>query len=56
MPNKTTERATFDFSDWTIPSEDDLHRRAIVKGAAWTIPAVAASIATPTAAASTDVT
>ncbi|PPF74089.1 hypothetical protein [Rathayibacter rathayi] len=39
-------------SDWTIPAEDGVHRRTIVKGAAWTIPVVAVSVATPAAAAS----
>lgn len=39
-------------SDWTIPSEDGLHRRTIVKGAAWTVPVVAVAMATPAAAAS----
>ncbi|AND15308.1 hypothetical protein [Rathayibacter tritici] len=52
MPKKNTLRATFDSSTWTIPSEDGLHRRTIVKGAAWTVPVVAVSIGTPAAAAS----
>ncbi|AND17343.1 hypothetical protein C5D07_14485 [Rathayibacter tritici] len=39
-------------SDWTIPAEDGVHRRTIVKGAAWTVPVVAMSVATPAAAAS----
>lgn len=39
-------------SEWTIPSEDGVHRRTIVKGAAWTIPVVAVAVATPAAAAS----
>ncbi|MBF4461354.1 MULTISPECIES: hypothetical protein [unclassified Rathayibacter] len=39
-------------SEWTIPAEDGVHRRTIVKGAAWTIPVVAVAVATPAAAAS----
>ncbi|NRD10163.1 hypothetical protein HRF29_14580, partial [Rathayibacter agropyri] len=38
--------------DWTNPSKDGLHRRTIVKGAAWTVPVVAVAMATPVAAAS----
>ncbi|MHC2186599.1 hypothetical protein ACVLV4_002262 [Rathayibacter agropyri] len=37
----------------TIPSEDGLPRRTIVKGAAWTVPVVAIAMATPASAAST---
>ncbi|NRD09641.1 hypothetical protein HRF29_11910, partial [Rathayibacter agropyri] len=39
-------------TEWTIPAEDGVHRRTIVKGAAWTIPVVAVAVATPAAAAS----
>lgn len=39
-------------SAWTIPAEDGVHRRTLVKGAAWGIPVVAVATATPAAAAS----
>ncbi|MHC2185687.1 hypothetical protein ACVLV4_001329 [Rathayibacter agropyri] len=39
-------------SAWTIPAEDGVHRRTLVKGAAWTIPVVAVAVGTPAAAAS----
>ncbi|PPF46363.1 hypothetical protein [Rathayibacter rathayi] len=51
MPKKTRDVIVAS-SDWTVPSEDGLHRRTIVKGAAWTVPVAAVSIATPAAAAS----
>ncbi|PPG11392.1 hypothetical protein C5E02_12675 [Rathayibacter rathayi] len=51
MPKKTRDVIVAS-SDWTVPSEDGLHRRTIVKGAAWTVPVVAVSMATPAAAAS----
>ncbi|PPF64824.1 hypothetical protein [Rathayibacter tritici] len=37
---------------WTIPAEDGVHRRTLVKGSAWTVPVLALSVATPAAAAS----
>ncbi|MBF4461350.1 MULTISPECIES: hypothetical protein [unclassified Rathayibacter] len=37
---------------WSIPAEDGVHRRTLVKGVAWTLPAVAVATATPAAAAS----
>ncbi|WP_181026642.1 hypothetical protein [Rathayibacter rathayi] len=52
MPKKTRDVIVAS-SDWTVPSEDGLHRRTIMKGAAWTVPVVAVSVATPAAAAST---
>ncbi|PPH73264.1 hypothetical protein [Rathayibacter rathayi] len=51
MPKKTRDLIVAS-SDWTVPSADGVHRRTIVKGAAWTVPVVAVSIATPAAAAS----
>ncbi|WP_146077737.1 hypothetical protein [Rathayibacter rathayi] len=51
MPKKTRDVIVAS-SDWTVPSEDGVHRRTIVKGAAWTVPVVAVSMATPAAAAS----
>ncbi|PPI65299.1 hypothetical protein C5E02_00125 [Rathayibacter rathayi] len=39
-------------SDWAIPAPDGVHRRTLVQGAAWTIPVVGVSVATPAAAAS----
>jgi hypothetical protein len=38
---------------WTVPTSGRPARRTIVQGAAWTIPVVAASVATPAFAAST---
>ncbi|AND17653.1 hypothetical protein [Rathayibacter tritici] len=40
--------------DWIIPAHDGFARRTLVKGAAWSIPAVSVAIATPAAAASKD--
>lgn len=38
--------------DWTIPNENGVGRRVLVEGAVWTIPVIAAAVATPAAAAS----
>ncbi|AZZ56657.1 hypothetical protein [Rathayibacter iranicus] len=51
MPKKTRDVIVAS-SDWTVPSADGVHRRTIVKGAAWTVPVVAVAMATPAAAAS----
>ncbi|WP_146076754.1 hypothetical protein [Rathayibacter tritici] len=51
MPKKTRDVIVAS-SDWTVPTADGVHRRTIVKGAAWTVPVVAVSMATPAAAAS----
>ncbi|WP_146078261.1 hypothetical protein [Rathayibacter rathayi] len=51
MPKKTRDVIVAS-SDWTVPAADGVHRRTIVKGAAWTVPVVAVSVATPAAAAS----
>lgn len=51
MPKKTRDVIVAS-SDWTVPSADGMHRRTIVKGAAWTVPVVAVAMATPAAAAS----
>ncbi|PPG69199.1 hypothetical protein C5C31_10945 [Rathayibacter rathayi] len=50
--SKKTHDTIVASSDWTVPADDGVHRRTIVKGAAWTVPVVAMSIATPAAAAS----
>lgn len=48
-----TTSHTITLSDgWTIPAESGVGRRTLVKGAAWTVPVVAISTATPAAAAS----
>ncbi|AND15482.1 hypothetical protein [Rathayibacter tritici] len=39
-------------SDWALPAADGVHRRTLVQGAAWTIPVIAVTTATPAAAAS----
>lgn len=39
--------------EWTVPDEAGVKRRTIVQGAAWTVPVVAAAVASPLAAAST---
>ncbi|WP_146085106.1 hypothetical protein [Rathayibacter tritici] len=51
MPKKTRDVIVAS-SDWTVTSADGVHRRTIVKGAAWTVPVVAMSVGTPAAAAS----
>ncbi|MHC2186598.1 hypothetical protein ACVLV4_002261 [Rathayibacter agropyri] len=51
MPKKTRDVIVAS-SDWTVPTADGVHRRTIVKGAAWTVPVVAVAVATPAAAAS----
>lgn len=51
MPKKTRDVIVAS-SDWTVPTADGVHRRTIVKGAAWTVPVVAVAMATPAAAAS----
>lgn len=38
--------------DWTVPDESGIGRRVLVEGAVWTIPVIAAAVATPAAAAS----
>lgn len=51
MPKKTRDVIVAS-SDWTVPTADGVHRRTIVKGAAWTVPVVAVAMGTPAAAAS----
>ncbi|MCJ1696817.1 hypothetical protein MT349_13620 [Rathayibacter caricis] len=41
---------------WEVPLPDGVHRRTLVRGAAWTVPVVALAVATPAAAASLSVT
>lgn len=51
MPKKSRDVMVAS-SDWTVPTADGVHRRTIVKGAAWSVPVVAVAIGTPAAAAS----
>ncbi|SMH29897.1 hypothetical protein SAMN06295885_0360 [Rathayibacter oskolensis] len=38
--------------DWTVPNLDGVGRRTLVQGAVWTVPVIAATVATPAFAAS----
>ncbi|AND17346.1 hypothetical protein [Rathayibacter tritici] len=52
MKKPTTTRTITLSEGWSIPTENGVGRRTLVKGAAWAVPAVAVTTATPAAAAS----
>ncbi|PPG40323.1 hypothetical protein C5C20_11950 [Rathayibacter rathayi] len=52
MKKPTTPHTIALSEGWSIPAENGVGRRTLVKGAAWAVPAVAVTTATPAAAAS----
>ncbi|AZZ50272.1 hypothetical protein C5C31_07925 [Rathayibacter rathayi] len=55
-PRKPRGKEVILSDGWSIPNENGVGRRVLVKGAAWTIPVVAMAAATPAAAASNTIT
>ncbi|QWL27411.1 hypothetical protein E2R33_01365 [Rathayibacter toxicus] len=54
MTEKPTEMHNIEIpgTGWSIPAEDGVHRRTLVKGMSWTVPIAATALATPAFAAS----
>ncbi|PPH58367.1 hypothetical protein [Rathayibacter toxicus] len=54
MTEKPTETHNIEIAGtgWSIPAEDGVHRRTLVKGMSWTVPIAATALATPAFAAS----